>query len=101
MALPGSYFGAVVGLLVGAILQGRLFGYPTKAGYHDTDGELMSKEDAVADQALLMIGTTVAGYIIGPSLLALVEANPLLGMLAAGFVIYLALHEDIEQWKLT
>ena len=100
MPLPGAYFGAFVGFMVGVLLQGSIFGYTSKAGYHGRNGQFKSKGDGMMDKALFIFATTVAGYITGGTLLALFLANPVIGILILGGILYIGLHQDIDNWNL-
>lgn len=98
MAVPGAYFGAVVGFIAGVFLSGSVFGQTSRAGYHGPNGQFKTKEGATIDKALLILATTVVGYLFGPTLYAFFVANPIVGIVLALGIIYVALHRDIEQW---
>lgn len=100
MPLPGAYFGAVVGFFVGILLQGRIFGQTSNAGFHAPSGRLKTKQGAVFDRILFIGATTVAGYFTGGIILALFLANPLIGAAIVCAILYVGLHNDIDQWNL-
>lgn len=100
VTLPGAYFGAIVGFFVGILLQGRIFGQTSSAGFHAPSGYLKTKRGAVFDRALFIAATTLAGYLTGGLLLALFLANPLIGFLIVLAILYVGLHQDIDNWNL-
>lgn len=100
MALPGAYFGAVVGFFVGVLLQGRIFGYTSRAGYHGRNGRLKSKGDAVFDKALFIAATTIAGFLTGPAILSFFIVYPFIGALGILAILYIGLVQDIDNWNL-
>jgi len=99
MPLSGAYFGAIVGGLVGALLQGTVFGQTSSAGYHAPDGEFISKSGAVQEKAIFIGVTSLAGYITGPWMVSTFSSDPLLGGLLVLGALYFNLHEEIDSWN--